>query len=39
MELEKTGMRTWAQGHIQMGSESGMSIETQETTVEQSKKR
>jgi len=37
MELEEWGCER-PQGCIQMGSESGMSIETQEMTVEQSKK-
>jgi len=31
-------MRNRAQGRIQMGSKSGINIETRETTVEQSKK-
>jgi len=38
MELEGMEMRNRAQGCIQMGSKSGMSIEMQETTAEQSKK-
>ena len=34
----RNGDANRAQGHIQMGSESGMSIEVRETTAEQSKK-